>query len=55
MFLIKCTISRLGYEDKINVVVQDYWNSSILGNISGLADLVPRITMDIINFNEVLV
>ena len=22
---------------KINVVVQDYWNSSILGTISGLA------------------
>ena len=37
--LIKCTIStrlRLGYEDK-KVVVQDYWNSTILGTISGLA------------------
>ena len=38
-FLIKCTIStrlrsRLGYQ---NVVVPNYWNSSILGTSSGLA------------------
>ena len=35
--LIKCIISiRLRYEDK-KWVVQDYWNSTILGTISGLA------------------